>query len=398
MKKPANPHHSTACANMPTRSVQTLIPALLMTLAIVTPASAQVSPGLPVSGAVQGYVQSWRVDEGTVSKDVTQMVVPVGLFVPLSPGVELRMASSYVTLSRQFTDSNEKETVSGLSDLKVQLNTGLLRNRLHLGVVANVPTGHAGLTGQEQDVVLSFIAPDLSVRANRFSEGFNIGTTVSFAIEMGSSTIATIGGAFVSRGKYDFTFPGLSDAVDLNPGFEATGTASVLHVMGGSSLRAVAGYSHYGMEKIDGADAFRLGPRVFGELHYALPFEDGRGRISFGIQDMYRLPHTSGDALDLNGMMDSDGNYLITLGGVDYSVTPWLGLSLDGTGRFIGQNGDGVGDARVIDGGLAAIFSPTVHLDITVGGRFVVGSGTGLSGEERNIQGVEGLLRLSTRL
>ncbi len=380
------------------RPIFLLVTALLYTAGAAQDLKAQVTTGMPLSGAVQGYAQSWRIDEGNISKDITQVVVPVGVFAPLAPGVELRVASSYVTLSRRFSDSNEKETLSGLSDLKAQVNASFLENRLHVGVVGNIPTGQSDLSGQEQDVVLSFIAPDLSVRANRFSEGFNLGGSLAYALDFGPSAVATLGGSFISRGPYDYTFPGLTTVVDLNPGFEATATASLLYLMGRSNLRFVTGYTYHGMEQVDGTDAFRLGPRIFGALHYALPIENGKGRVSFSVQEMYRLPHSSGNGVDVESLLDSDGNYLITQGALDYTLTRWLGLALSGTGRLIGKNADGVGDARVIDGSLSAVFTPTPLVDVTIGGRFVVGEGTGLSDEDRNIRGVEALLRVSTRL
>ena len=68
---------------------------------------------------------------------------------------------------------------------------GEMAESLRLAVYRTL-TCQAGLSGQEQDIVLSFIAPDLSVRANRFSEGFNLGTSLTYAMMFGHSTIATI--------------------------------------------------------------------------------------------------------------------------------------------------------------------------------------------------------------
>lgn len=371
---------------------------LLLATLISASAVAQVAPGLPYSGALQAYVQAWRVEDAGTQRDIAQLVVPIGVFLPVSDGYEIRLSTAYVGLTRQLEGSEKRVTISGPADVKLQASGALLNRRLLVGLVANLPTGQRDLTGEEQDVVLSFIAPDLSVRAARFGEGLNVGGNVSYGLAPSGDILLALGGAFIYRGAYDITFPSAARSVSLTPGFEATVTSSVFYPIDDRAFRGSVGFTMHGMEKIDGSDAYQLGPRVFGEVSYAQPFEAGRGRLSFLMRDMYRFEQASGDVSEVSEMLDTNGNYLVATGAVNYGVTPWLDLGLNGTGRVIGNNKRGVGEAQVLEGGLQATFSPLELVDITLGGRFIVGTGTGFSGEDRKIQGIEGLFRISAHM
>jgi hypothetical protein len=365
-------------------------------LAIGTPGLAQSSPASsPYSGSLQGYIQSWRIEEAGEQRDVTQTVLPIGFLVPVADGWDVRVTSSYVSLSQSSSESSEQQTISGISDLKLQVNTVQLNQRLLVALSANLPTGKRELTGTEQDLLQTFVAPDLSVRANRFGEGLNLGGAMTYGFELNPATLAAFGFGVIHRGSYALTFPGTTTPVDLKPGFEASLTGSVLHRLGVHSFRVGTGVTFHGMEQVDDRDAFRLGPRAFFEALYSRPLEGGRGRMVLSVKDLYRMKETSGLDSDLTRLLDTNGNYLVADGGIEYDITRWIGLGLDGTGRLIGNNSRGVGGVSVLEGGLTTRISPVEALSIRLGGRFIVGSGTGYSGEERHIQGIEGLINLS---
>ncbi len=387
-------------ANHPPPLASLLRAALLagFSLAFTAPAVAQPDArSTAYSGSVQGYVQSWRIEDAGERRNVTQAVVPIGFLVPITADWDVRLTSSYVRLSRSSSETSEEQVVSGISDLKLQVNTLQLDRRLLLSLSANFPTGRRDLTGAEQDLVQTFVAPDLSVRASRFGEGLNVGGAASYGFDLSPNTMAAIGAGFTHRGVYALTFPGTTTSIDLKPGLEASLTGSILQRIGVHLFRGATGITAHGMEQIDGRDAFRLGPRVFLEALYSRPFEGGRGRVTFAVKDLFRMKEMSGLDTQATRLLDTNGNYLIADGGVDYDITRWIGLGLDGTGRLIGNNSRDVGGVSVLEGGLTARLSPVESLDFRLGGRFIVGSGTGYSGEERSIQGIEGFLRLSAR-
>ena len=178
----------------------------MLTIGLLPIAQAQVVPGMPRSGAAQIFAQSWDIQTNDAVTNITQSVLPIGIFLPIRDGLEARVSTSYVSLSKK-TSNGPTETVSGLTDLKLQANYALLGRRLMLGISLNLPTGQGNLTSQEQDVVFGFVAPDLSVRANRLGEGFNVGTTLSLAQPLSAYSTFGLAAGIVARGAYDTSIP-----------------------------------------------------------------------------------------------------------------------------------------------------------------------------------------------
>ncbi|MEM1270155.1 MAG: hypothetical protein AAGI08_08910 [Bacteroidota bacterium] len=356
---------------------------------------AQILPDTPPSVAVQVYSQSWDIESDGATSTIQQSVVPIGVYVPLADGLEARVSTSYVILSRREAGATSDDEVSGLSDLRLNLNYGrLLNGRLLLGLAIGLPTGKLELTGQEQDVVFDFVAPDLSVRANRFSEGFNLGLTANYAFMLSETLTLGLGAGLVGRGAYETGIPGIGEIVDLQPGSEATVTAALNYTSGPSFARFTTAVTGYGVEQINGVEAFQLGPRVQLQASFRRLFAGGAGAVMLDVQNLFQSTNSS---LGSGGLVEDDfnanGNYL-TLGlGAQYQITRRITLGGSGLGRIIGANGQDVGDSNVFEasGVLGVQVTPAAVIDLGV--RLVQGSGTGFAGEERAISGVEAFAR-----
>ncbi|HUF10588.1 MAG TPA: hypothetical protein VMO47_14810 [Rhodothermales bacterium] len=364
----------------------------------VSEAPGQVIPGTPYSGSVESYYQSWDIDEGATSTTVTQVFAPISVFLPIADRLEARVSSAYVSMSRD-TDFSDSESVSGLADLKLQVNGSFLQRRLILGLVANLPSGQGELTGLEQDIVYDFVSPDLSVRTNRLGEGFNIGGTVSFANALSESVTLGIGASVLSRGSYDTSLPGTSRPISLSPGLESRAGATLDILSGVSAFRLSSTLAMYGTEQVNDVDNYQIGQEITFAADYTVAYQAGRGRLSVGVLEMLRFDNS----IRSNGSFDteevsSNGNYLVLHASNDYGVSPKLVLTVSALGRLVGANEFDAGDATVIESGLAATLTPTSNVAITLGGRLVKGSGTGFSGRDREIRGMEGILRTVVRL
>ncbi|HEY5564757.1 MAG TPA: hypothetical protein VIL33_04140 [Rhodothermia bacterium] len=385
--------------SMPVSKVRayTFVTAALLA-AGATEAPGQVIPGTPYSGSIESYYQSWDIDEGATSTTVTQVFAPISVFLPIADRVEARVSSAYVSMTRD-TDFSDSESVSGLADVKLQVNGSFLQRRLILGVVANLPSGQGELTSLEQDIVYDFVSPDLSVRTNRLGEGLNIGGTVSFANALSESVTLGIGASVLSRGSYDTSLPGTSKPITLSPGLESRAGATLDILSGVSAFRLSSTMAMYGTEQVNDVDNYRIGQELTLAADYTVAYQAGRGRLSAGILEMLRLDNSirSDGSFD-SEEVSSNGNYLVVHASNDYGVSPKLVLTVSALGRLVGANEFDAGDATVIESGLAATLTPTSNVAITLGGRYVTGSGTGFSGRDRDIKGMEGTLRTVVRL
>jgi len=155
----------------------------------------------------------------------------------------------------------------------------------------------------------------------------------------------------------------------------------------------------YGTEQVNDVDNYRIGQELTLAADYTVAYQAGRGRLSAGILEMLRLDNSirSDGSFD-SEEVSSNGNYLVVHASNDYGVSPKLVLTVSALGRLVGANEFDAGDATVIESGLAATLTPTSNVAITLGGRYVTGSGTGFSGRDRDIKGMEGTLRTVVRL
>lgn len=376
-----------------------LLGACAVCLGLVQAATAQVNPGTPASGAVQVFAQSWDVEtDGRVST-INQSVIPIGVFLPLARGLDARVSTSYVSLSRRTDTADADETVSGLTDVKLQLNwNGFMNRRLLLGVALNIPSGSANLTSQEQDVVFDFVAPDLSVRANRLGEGFNIGTTLSYVHTLSPATNLGFAGGLIARGPYNTTFPGVPVEIELAPGAEAALSGVLDHTRGNTQVQFGAGFTLHGVEQINSTDAFQLGPKLDVQATVAQVYSTGRGMVTFSIREEYRLPNSVREAgAVVVQSLNINSNYLTLAATNAYAVTPRIDLTANALARLIGANEQDVGNSTVLEAGLSATFAATSQVQFSLGGRYVSGTGTDYEGLDRAITGFEGMVRATLR-
>jgi hypothetical protein len=380
------------------RSTRYIFVFLAACLGLVESLGAQVIPGMSYSGSFDSYFQSWEITEGDLTTKVNQVIMPIGLFVPVTDRMDLRIASSYASFGRDGA-SGGSESVSGLTDVRFQANYALLDRKLLLGVVANIPTGNGELTSVQQDIVYDFVSPDLSVRANRLGEGLNLGGTLTFATPISSSAILSIGAGVIGRGAYDTSLPTSDGPINLEPGIVANGSAGIDVFSGASHVRLSSTLSYYGTERVNGADYYKIGPEIAVVANYGLSYSQSKGRFSAGLHQIIRLDNSIvGDGTFGTEPISGNGSYLAVSIANGYAVARSVILDVSALARVVGKNGYEVGDNTALEGGLGVTFIAAPGIALTVGGRYISGSGTGFTGLDRKIKGIEGTFRLVAQL
>lgn len=359
---------------------------------------AQVIPGMQYAGAFEGVYQSWEITEGDEETKINQLIVPLSIFLPVTDKADIRIASSYASFGREGSDGST-ESVSGVTDVRLQANYAAVQRRLLIGLVANLPTGQGELNNLQQDIVFDFVSPDLSVRANRLGEGFNLGGTLTYAAPVSRATILSLGGGLIYRGAYNTSLPDGETPIELNPGLLGNASLGVDFFTGPSHLHLSSTFSYFGTEQVDGADFYRIGPEIAFVADYGLGYSQGKGQFTAGLHQIIRLKNSS----TLSGEfgeepISTNGSYLAISAANRYAVARTVMLDLSGLVRLVGKNEFDAGDSTVFEGGLGIVVAATHTVQVSLAGRYVSGSGTGFSGLDRSITGFEGVVGIIAQM
>ncbi|MBN8587825.1 MAG: hypothetical protein J0L94_05825 [Rhodothermia bacterium] len=363
---------------------------------------AQISPGTPYSTAIQLFSQRWTIREGEESVQISQTVLPIGIYLPFKDRFEMRLSSSY--LNFQNLAENVQTTVSGLSDLKIQAGYALnTERRMVVNTAFSLPTGVSKLTDKQQDVVTDFISPDLSVRENRLGEGFNAGGTFSFVTD--TSEEGLLGGAvgFLHRGAFQTALINADKSVTLKPGSETTVTAAYSHTTPSSFFQISPTLTFYGDEHINGLKALRLGPKFQTQVLATKMFNKRKGLLTTALQGVVR-----GETMTFEESAEvfhiKNPNSLTILASLDYNLMAKLRLTLTGVGRFIRTSTSeeemvvtGSGTSNVFEEGATLSYAVSKSATLSLGQRYITGRGTNAKSEIRTINGFETFLRTSIR-
>jgi hypothetical protein len=370
---------------------------------------AQITPGMGSSTGVQFYTQSWTVKDGTKSQTIHQSVLPIGVYVPIRDGIEMRVATAFVNFGRNNATTGQTEQVSGLSDLKLQGSIALLTNRnLVLNLAGNLPIGKKALTRLEQDIVTEFVAPDLSVRENRLGEGFNAGGTLSYVKDISATNLIGVSGGFVYHGAFDTIVLSANQSINLRPGYEVSGLFVYGSIGDEGSFQFSPSFTLYGSEQINSIEALQLGTK--GQIQgVGTKFFNGKkGMFTFMLSDTFRQPTKvlqstqtlstqSGTTQQLTAQNIISPNYFVLLFSIDHAIGNKLRATFTNVGRIIGPKGSSYGNSSVYEGGLTLSANLSPKVGISIGQRFITGSGVSWLGTNRNIQGFEVFARSSIR-
>jgi hypothetical protein len=191
-------------------------------------------------------------DEVTVS----QSYMPLAGYVPIRDNLEAQVFLATSTSSTEVSDL--ENSVSGLSDIRLQINQSLSNDRILISGGLNLPTGKTNLDLFEEGGVIEMLSQDfLEFPSRRLGEGFGFNLLVGGAAALGETRV---GGGVMYRfngsytpyeiyGDYD---PG--DVFSVNVGADLPG--------GNVTWSTVVAYTLYTTDKQNGEDGFKQSPQL----------------------------------------------------------------------------------------------------------------------------------------
>ncbi len=181
-------------------------------LLLVSSVSSQIIYGQQAFGKIGGIYSHWSLDDGKNTTEINQYALPLTGYMPLGENTE-----AYVYLansSNTLTESREDYTLSGLGDVRFQLNRSFAEDKYVVSVGVNLPTGKKNLTLDEELPVLQMLSQNyLTFPLRRFGEGLGFNLLFGTAFLLGELRCGT-GIAYQYTGSYE----PYENSASYNPG------------------------------------------------------------------------------------------------------------------------------------------------------------------------------------
>jgi hypothetical protein len=210
-------------------------------------------------------------------QDVSQLSVPIGVFVPIGRTLDLAVSGGYATVRMTGTDASDRYNdldVSGLLDTQFRLSFQVVPSRVVLFATGVAPTGIKTLDQQEELNMLAWLASDvMGFQSPVLGTGGSAGGGFGAALPMGESWSFGVGGS--ARMRFAYTpVEGLIDPnisptedVEITPG---TDVRLRLGVEGAAArntyLRISAMFATQTNDKVLTSTANKVGNRFIGYL------------------------------------------------------------------------------------------------------------------------------------
>lgn len=356
----------------------------LATILLTVPAVGQIVYGQPATADIRVIYSSWSADSGNVESSISQFFIPVSGMIPLKDNLEMRFYAATTSNDLNATYAvgavEEDYSLSGINDMRLQINRSLSDDRLLVSLGLSLPTGKKGLNLTEELPVMSALSSNyLDFPIRRLGEGMGINLILGGATYSGD---ARLGGTIMYQvnGEYE----PYKDGGDYNPGDFLTINGGWEKAGENSALSLNASYTIYGTDKADGQESFKSGNSLSLSAAMTSGSENMKytGAIGYLLRDRntrYKLD-TNSEAYKLN-QLKLYGNEFNIAGGLsiltqnEMIISPHIRLHIIGDD----ESSDADGSATIIGigSGLARNIGEGVNMDVNI----TYFTGTALGGD-----------------
>ncbi len=231
---------------------RTILLIAVLSLIMASNACAQIIFGQRPNASPQFVYSSWTLTFPLgIETKINQSYFPVTGFVPIRDNLE---AQVYVARSSSSGDLfGGSSSVSGLTDVRIQINRSLSADRILISGGVNLPVGKTGLYFGAEDLVIAALSQDyLDFPLRRLGEGFGFNLLVGGATTAGE---ARLGGGILYQFKGGYT--PYDGSGKYNPGDLVTVNAGGELPRGKMTWAANVVYTTYFTDKLDGVKTFK---------------------------------------------------------------------------------------------------------------------------------------------
>jgi len=259
----------------------------LLAIVAVLAAPAAVRAQDPTRARIISGAEFYSIsfDAGTGTKSVREMIVPIGLVLPVSQRLTFDIGTYAVSVERE-DENGTTATISGVTDVMVRAGYQIKPDFATLTFGLSLPTGQGTLT-RDQLLAAGTVASDLiPFPVTSFGAGLTATTGLAIAVPAGSWAIG-LAGSYRYNASYDPIAPDANDPnpPTLTPGSEFRVRLGADRLVGQGRLMMGVTYSTFSQDEF-GADRASPGPRVISQLSWNVPL--GNNSMSLYFWDVYR--------------------------------------------------------------------------------------------------------------
>ena len=341
---------------------------LLMVMILAGSVNGQIIFGQPASGNPQFVYSHWTLTDILGNETtISQSYLPVTGFVPLRDNLE---ATIFIANSSNSMEvAGFENTVSGLTDARIQVSQALSNDRILISGGVNLPTGKTKLDFADEWGVLELLSQDfLDFPVRRLGEGFGFNLLVGGATKVGDFRVG--GGAMY---RFAGEYQPYEQSGDYNPG-------DVFSINGGGDLQkgsmtwsANIVYTAYATDKLDGVKTFKQSQ----QFAISASGENKGDRVTLcgwiswvgrGNNTFYDTTETVLSELKLYGDEFALGALAAFEFTGDWRITPSAKL------RMVSENEIFIGSSDVIALGIATEKNFNENISARVGFKYFTGS------------------------
>jgi hypothetical protein len=340
-----------------------LIGLLMSAAANVT---GQIIYGQPASGDIGFVYTHWDI-EGEYN--INQFAIPINGFMPLKDNLEFRFSAVNSSSNLEIFDFDFK--LSGLSDVRLQLNQSLAEDKILLSLGLNLPTGKKELSFIEELPVLQTLSLNfLDFPVRQLGEGFGFNLMAGGAEMLGE---IKVGGALMYQ--YNGAYKPYDTEDEYNPGdqFSVTGNANLSGDKHSVTLSGI--YSVFGTDKQEDRKIFAQAPLfnlglsgIFGEG--TVRYGGDIGLLFRGRNARYDSTETKFEQLKAFGSEYFLGMRMYWTPDNYWKIAPLLEL------HIIGENEYDIEGAAVYGFGCEATRNISTGIDLGFGFKYFTGGAT----------------------
>jgi hypothetical protein len=349
--------------------------AILSILAVVVigmaaSAAGQIVYGQPTSGYLRMIYSHWNQKNTYGSTSIDQITTPLNGFVPLQENTELRFYAASVSASAKVYGT--KYDLSGLTDMRLQLNQSLSDDRLLLSLGLNLPTGKKGLSVTDNRPVMEILTQNyLSFPIRRLGEGFGVNMLAGAAASSGNLRY----GATVSY-QINGAYEAYKGEGNYNPGDAFSASASAESKNDDWSFLGDATFMTFSTDKVDGKKVFKQSTEF--DLHAATAYKSEAYTFNGDVGYLIRGRNTRYDSTEaVFDQLKIYGNEFYLSGRLAYSVNPQWYVAPLGELRLIAADEYYLGSAHTLGFGAEVGRSIGQGTGLAVGFKYNTGSADG---------------------
>jgi len=313
-------------------SSKKFLPVCLILLMLTASSSfGQIIYGQPASGGARFIFSHWSAEEDGEKSEIDQIAYPVNGFVPLKDNLEARLFMAGST--NDLEQAGSTYSLSGFSDVRLQLSQSVMDDRFLFSLGINAPTGKRDLNIDEEWPVMEFLASNyLSFPLRRLGEGFGLNLLAGAA---GSSGDMRYGASVMYQ--FNGTYTAYKDSGDYNPGDIFSVQVNADKQINQMLLFANMGFTVYGTDKLEDEKIFRQSNQF--NINAGMMLTGEKTSLVSNIGYLIRGRNTRYDTTEaIFDQLKIYGNEFLFNSTVDWTFTENWYLSPSVEFRLIGAN------------------------------------------------------------